>query len=273
MPAVDSEYDELLRVALLAARAGGDKLIEWRGKFSTREKSPADLVTDADLASQRAIAEVVAEHFPSHAFLGEENPGAAGQLLAEPYCWVVDPLDGTTNYVHGFPAFSVSVAVTVEGQLAAGVILDPLRKQVFSAAKGGGAWCNDERLRISRTTKLSDALLAFSLPPQSDGRSPDVLDFVAVVGRVQAIRRIGSAALNLAYVAQGALDGHWARVIHPWDVAAGALLVREAGGIVTASDGAPLDLAHPHFVAAATQELHRELIGVLATSGAAPAGK
>jgi myo-inositol-1(or 4)-monophosphatase len=267
LPNVDSEFDELLHVALLAACAGGDKLIEWRGKFATREKSPADLVTDADVASQRAIASVVAENFPDHAFLGEENPGAIGELLGEAVCWVVDPLDGTTNYVHGFPAFSVSVAAVVEGEIVVGVILDPLRDQVYSAVKNGGSWCNGQRIHTSDTKHLGDALVALSLPPQSDGQSPDVLDFVSLVGRVRAIRRIGSAALNLAYVAQGVLDGHWARVIHPWDVAAGVLLVREAGGEVSGSDGLPFELEHPHFAAAATKPLHAELVDALGQSG------
>lgn len=268
LPAVDSEFDELLHVALLAACAGGEKLIEWQGKFATREKSPADLVTDADLASQRAVASVVADSFPDHAFLGEENPGAVRELLAKPTCWVVDPLDGTTNYVHGFPAFAVSVAVVVAGEVVVGVVFDPIRDHVYSAVKRGGAWCNGERIHTSQRAELADALVALSLPPQADGASPDVLDFLAIVGRCRGVRRTGSAALNLAYVAAGMLDGQWARVIHPWDVAAGVLLVREAGGVVTASDGAPLDLANPHFTAAGTRSLHGQLIEVLAGSGA-----
>lgn len=265
----DSPYGDLLRVAQMAALAGGEKLLEWRGKLETREKSPADLVTDADLASQNAIANVVAEHFPDHAFLGEENPGVVGQLLAKPVCWVVDPLDGTTNYVHGFPAFSVSVAVVVEGVLTAGVVLDPLNDKLFSASRGGGAWCNNQPLRVSETSQLSDSLLAMSLPPQVDRDSPDVLDFVALVTQCRAIRRIGSAALNLAYVAQGVLDGHWARAIRPWDVAAGVVLVREAGGQVAASDGTPFELAQPHFVASASG-IHAQLLTALQASGAKP---
>ena len=269
-PRLDSDFNDLLDVALRAARAGGAELLEWRGKFSTQEKSPADLVTDADVASQRAIAQVVSDRYPGHAFLGEENPGAIRELLSEPVCWVVDPLDGTTNYVHGFPAFAVSVGVVVEGEIAAGVILDPLRDQVFYAARGGGAWCNGQRMACSNTTRLGDALLAFSLPPQSGQQSPDVLDFVSLVGRVRALRRLGSAALNLAYVSQGVLDGHWARKINAWDVAAGVLLVQEAGGCVKASDGGPFNLANPHFAAAATPDLHHDLTEALAASGARP---
>lgn len=264
-----SPHGELLRVALLAARAGGATLLDWQGKFRAREKSPSDLVTDADLASQKAIAQVVAEHYPDHAFLGEENPGDIRRLLDEPCCWIVDPLDGTTNYVHGFPAFAVSVAVTVEGEVVAGVIYDPLHDHAYAAAKGAGAWMNSEPIRVSDSGRLSESLLAMSLPAQADSQSPDVLDFVAVVGCCRGVRRIGSAAMNLAHVARGVLDAHWARAIHPWDVAAGVLLVREAGGVVTASDGGEFDLAEAHFVAS-TPAVHGELLAVLRESGATP---
>lgn len=270
--AVDSPHAELLEVAVEAAKAGGEKLLEWQGKFETREKSPADLVTDADLASQKAIAEVVSRYYPDHAFLGEENPGEIRQLLAQPHCWVVDPLDGTTNYVHSFPAFSVSVAVAIDGQLAAGVIHNPLTGHVWAAAQGGGAWLDGKRIRVRSTDQLSDALVAMSLPPHANSESPDVLDFVSMVGRCRAIRRLGSAALNLAYVAQGVLDAHWARYIHPWDVAAGVLLVREAGGRVTASDGGEFDLASAHLVATAPG-VQGELLEVLSQSGAQPVNR
>ncbi|QDU59162.1 inositol monophosphatase family protein [Aeoliella mucimassa] len=268
LPPTNSPYDDLLRVGLLAAAAGGAKLMEWRGKFTAREKSPADMVTDADLASQKAIREVIATHHPEHAFVGEEDPGQVKQLLEEPVCWVVDPLDGTTNYVHDFPAYAVSIGAVVEGELAAGVIYNPLTGDVYGAARGGGAWCNEQRMQVSETTQLSDALLAMSLPPQARSESPDVLDFVAMVGRARALRRIGSAALNLAYVAQGVLDGHWARMIHPWDVAAGVLLVQEAGGVVSASNGQPFNLAAAHFVVGATAALHAEMVQTLRESGA-----
>ena len=268
IPTTDSPHDDLLRVALLAALAGGEKLVEWQGKFTAREKAPTDMVTDADLASQKAVRETIAAHYADHAFVGEEDPGQVRELLAEPVCWVVDPLDGTTNYVHGFPAYAVSVGVVVGGELAAGVIFNPITGDAYAAARGGGAWCNDRRLHVSDTTQLGKALLAMSLPPQAGKGSPDVLDFVALVSRSRALRRIGSAALNLAYVAQGVLDGHWARMIHPWDVAAGLLLVQEAGGVVSASNGGPFDLAAAHFAAAATSELHTQLVTTLKESGA-----
>lgn len=268
-PNANSPHAELLGVALLAARAGGAMLRDWQGKFQAREKSPADLVTDADLASQKAIAKVIAQHYPDHAFLGEENPGDVRRLLDQPYCWIVDPLDGTTNYVHGFPAFAVSVAVAAEGEVVAGVIYDPVHDHAYAAAKGTGAWLNDESIRVSNSARLDESLLAMSLPAQVDSLSPDVLDFVAVVGRCRGVRRTGSAAMNLAFVARGVLDAKWARAIHPWDVAAGILLVREAGGTVTASDGGEFNLADAHLIAS-TPDIHGELLGVLRESGAVP---
>jgi len=265
----DAPYDELLQVALRAAAAGGEKLMEWRGKFSTREKAPCDLVTDADVAAQRAIADVVGNAFPDHAFLGEEEGGSrkpadVAQLLSEPYCWVVDPLDGTMNYVHGYPAFAVSIGVVAGGKIVAGVIFDPLRERVYSATLGGGAWCNGEKLAVSQTCDLAGALLSMSLPAKVDGRTPDLVDFMAVVEHCQSVRRLGSAALNLAFLAEGALDGFWARQIQPWDVAAGVLLVNEAGGRLTASNGRPFDLANPHFVAANNPSVHTQLLAILA---------
>lgn len=267
------ETDELLHVAELAARAGGDALTDWRGRFTTREKSAADLVTDADEAAQQAIAGVISDHFPDHAFLGEEGPGAIAELLDATVCWVVDPLDGTTNYVHGLPMYSVSVAAVVEGEITVGVVLDPVRDRTYSAARGGGAQCNGQPLRVSDTRQLSQALVALSLPPLVDRHAPDLLDFNDVVGRCQAIRRLGSAALNLAYVAEGLLDAFWARQIHAWDIAAGVLLVEEAGGFASGCDGNRLDLQNAHVLAAGHRDLHAELLAALAQSGKNPGAR
>jgi myo-inositol-1(or 4)-monophosphatase len=256
---------QLLEVAELAARAGAAELMSWRGRFTAREKLPSDLVTEADLASQAAVSRVIGEHFPDHAFLGEENPGSLRDLLAQPICWVVDPLDGTTNYVHGFPAWCVSVAVVVEGTITAGAIYDPLADEMFAGAVGEGATLNGQPMAVSRAERIDQALLAMSLPARVAGpEAPDVRDFLRLVGSCQGIRRTGSAALNLAYVAQGRLDGHWARQISPWDVAAGVLLVELAGGQVTGCDGEPLDLANPHFVVTSSPRLQQAMLAVLA---------
>jgi myo-inositol-1(or 4)-monophosphatase len=169
-------------------------------------------------------------------------------------------LDGTTNYIHGYPHYAVSVAVARGRELLAGVVYDPTLEQCFSAASGGGAWCNGKRLKVSDVARVGAALVAVSLPARVRRDAPDLLDFVEAVQVCQAVRRSGSAALNLAYVAGGALDAFWANQIYPWDVAAGVLLVREAGGIVTARDGSEFDLWRPNFLAAAGAELQRDLL-------------
>jgi myo-inositol-1(or 4)-monophosphatase len=251
---------ELLQVAEAAALAGGAVLRDWQGRFSTREKAPADLVTDADVASQEAIRSVISKRFPKHDFLGEESAEVRWSPNDDKtIAWVVDPLDGTTNYVHRFPFFAVSIAAVQGGSILAGVIHDPLRDDVYRASAGEGAWLGSQRLTTSGITKLSDALAAVSFPAQINEDSPDLLDFLAVLGHCQAARRTGSAALNLAAVATGQLDAHWAWAINPWDVAAGVLLIREAGGTVTAAGGGPFDLWKANFLAASTPELHGEL--------------
>jgi myo-inositol-1(or 4)-monophosphatase len=255
--------NDWLETCEAAARAGGRELMAWRGRFETREKGAADLVTDADVASQQAIQAILAKRFPEHAFLGEEQAAKASSFAADQFAWVVDPLDGTTNYVHGYPNYAVSVALVRGSELLVGVIYDPLHDECFSAAAGQGAWCNRTKLQTSRVTTLPESLVGVSLPARVNRQSPDLLDFVEVVQICQAVRRTGSAALNLAHVASGALDAFWATHIHPWDVAAGVLLIREAGGIVTGRDGSNFDLWKPHFAAAASRELHGELLSRL----------
>jgi myo-inositol-1(or 4)-monophosphatase len=258
----DHLAQELLRVCEDAARAGGRQLLAWLGRFGVQEKGVRDFVTDADHASQEAIRRVVAARFPEHEFVGEEH---ALEVLPESgasMTWIVDPLDGTTNYVHGYPHYAVSVAVARGSELLAGVVFDPVAEKCFVARSGGGAWCDGVRLKVSETRRVSEALVAVSLPARVKREDTDFLDFVEAVLLCQGVRRSGSAALNLAYVASGTLDAFWAAHIHPWDVAAGALLVREAGGVVSGRDGADFQLWRPHFVVAATDELRRELLGV-----------
>jgi len=261
--------EELRDICEQAAAAGAQQLLAWRGRFSAREKSAHDLVTDADLASQRAVRAVIDGKYgldPSsnHGFLGEEDPDP--QQLRKPYCWVVDPLDGTTNYVHDFPCFSVSIAVAQEGELVAGVVLDPLREECFRVAAGLGSQLNGKQISTSTTTALEQSLLAVSFPPDLQADSPDLQAFLQVATRCQAVRRTGSAALNLAYVACGRLDANWAHYIHPWDSAAGVLLVREAGGVITASRGGEFRLQQGDYAASATTELHRALLPLINAS-------
>jgi myo-inositol-1(or 4)-monophosphatase len=249
--------NELLKVCEQAARAGAEELRAWRGCFQSRQKAPRDLVTDADLASEKAVRGVIAAHFPAHGILGEEAP--APEQLELPYCWVVDPLDGTTNYAHGFPCYAVSVAVASGGRLLAGVVYDPEREECFAAGAAEGARLNGQLMAVSKVATLEDALVAVSFPAVVTEHTPDVRAFLNVAPICQAVRRTGSAALNLAYVACGRFDGHWAHQIHPWDSAAGVLLVQEAGGVATGSDGRPYELAAGDYLTAATPALYEAL--------------
>lgn len=259
---------DLLETCETAARAGAAELMDWRGRFETREKAPADMVTDADLASQAAIRSVIAARFPHHLFIGEEKTSQV-EVGDDDCVWLVDPLDGTTNYVHGFPCYAVSVAVARGRELLAGVIYDPLAEEIYVAEQGQGAFCNGARLRTSGVTVVGEALVAVSLPPRAGPDTPDVADLVRVIQESQAVRRTGSAAINLAYVAQGRLDAFWATKIQSWDVAAGVLLVREAGGVVTGRHGGEFDIWQPNFLSAANAALHGGLLRVLRTSGPA----
>ena len=257
---------EFLTVCEEAARAAGAVLLEWQGKFNVREKGPADLVTEADLAAQSCVAEVLLGRFPDHAFLGEESDPIeqqASRAASDRYRWIVDPLDGTTNYVHGLPCFAVSIALEYEGRLLCGTIYDPVADECFIAAAGKGAWLNREPIRTSSVERLSEALVEVSFPPQCDVDGPTVRQFALAMQHAQAVRRSGSAALNLANVAAGRVDAYWSFNTHAWDIAAGALLVAEAGGTVTGPGGSPLDVMTGHVVAAAGPGLHAEIVDML----------
>jgi myo-inositol-1(or 4)-monophosphatase len=261
---------EFLRVCEQAARAAGEVLLDWRGKFEVREKGPDDLVTDADLAAQKRVSEVLLENFPGHAFLGEEsapNEKLPRSAAGAGYRWIVDPLDGTTNYVHGVPFFAVSVALERDGQLVCGTIYDPVAQECFSADAGSGAALNGRPIRTSSVERLADALVEVSFPPQCLRDGPEVRQFALAMEYAQGVRRSGSAALNLAYVAAGRVDAYWSFNTHAWDIAAGALLVAEAGGTVTGPGGAPLDVTSGHIVAAADEALHAEIVQMLRESG------
>jgi myo-inositol-1(or 4)-monophosphatase len=249
---------ELLSVCEEAARAGAEQLKSWSGRIHTRQKAPRDLVTEADLASEQAIRRLVASRFPEHGFLGEEAADM-GQLERE-FCWVADPLDGTTNYAHGLPCYCVSVAVAGKGRLLAGAIYDPALDECFTAAAGQPARLNGQGIHRSRVTALDEALLAISFPNVVTDQSPDLRAFLSVAPHSQGIRRTGSAALNLAYVACGRLDGHWAHEIHPWDAAAGILLIQQAGGVATSVNGGSFNLAAGDYLTASTPELHAALL-------------
>jgi myo-inositol-1(or 4)-monophosphatase len=254
-----------------AARAGGRVLLDWQGRFQAKAKGPKDFVTEADLASQRAIEAVVLGEFPDHAFLGEESTrGDCDSFAArqDDYLWIVDPLDGTTNYVHKLQTYAVSVALAHRGELVAGCVYDPVIDECYLAVRGEGAYLNGQRLATSRCETLEEALVAASFPPVMERGSLEIPRFVEVLHRAQSVRRLGSAALNLAYLAAGRLDAYWATSVKAWDIAAGVLLVREAGGAVSDIAGGELRLFEPLLCASATGALHRELLAALVAAEA-----
>lgn len=262
---------ELARVCEQAARAGGEVLLRYRGKFEVREKAPSDLVTEADIASQAVIRDFVLGAFPDHDFLGEEDDPSIAANSDNEFTWVVDPLDGTTNYVHGLENYCVSVALqqkTPDGvRVIEGAVYDPVRDMSFRATLGGGAFCNEKPIKVSDVNSLNKALVVASLPARVGRESGEVNRFLEVMFNCQAIRRLGSAALNLCYVASGRLDAYWATSVKKWDVAAGLLLVQEAGGVATSLDGGTLDIDKPKFICASTEELHREMVELFAAVG------
>lgn len=253
-----------LAICEAAARAGGSVLQDWVGRFAVSSKGPRDFVTEADVAAQAEVQRIVLGAFPDHGFVGEESAAGAATGGAGEYRWIVDPLDGTTNYVKGIPAYCTSVALARGDELVVGAIYDPLRDECFTARAGGGAWLNGRSIVAAPTATLSEAVVAVSFPAQVDGNSPAVQDFLAVVPHALAIRRSGSSAINLAYVACGRFDAFWVRSIKSWDVAAGLLLVREAGGCVGPFAAGPnLVLDTPAFISASSVRLLDELQRIL----------
>ena len=255
---------DLLTTCEQAARAGGAILLDWVGRFSVREKGPSDLVTQADEAAQEAIQRVVHARFPQHGFVGEEQK--LRQNAEAEFCWYVDPLDGTTNYVHQVPHYCTSVAVAKAGQVVAAAIFDPVSRECYLAERGSGAFCNGERLKTSTTKELSQSLVAASFSSTVDADSVEIEQFVRALLQCQAVRRTGSAALNMCYVAAGRFDCFWALTTKSWDVAAGSLLIEEAGGVVTHWSGEPFGLDRPHPAASATPELHQHFLALLANA-------
>jgi myo-inositol-1(or 4)-monophosphatase len=258
------DENSYLRVCEDAVRAGGQVIQEWAGRIEVRKKGPADLVTQADFASQELIRRIVLGAFPSHSFLGEERePGVAPAARGE-YRWIVDPLDGTTNYVHGVPHYCVSLGLERSGELLVGAVYDPVLDECFTAAAGEGARLNGRPIHVSGVVELSESLAAVGFPPNAPPNAPDLLLFLEMLPRCQAIRRTGSSALNLCDLAAGRFDLYWSYSTHIWDVAAGVLIVREAGGCVTSPTGEPFCLEEASFLAAATPSLHAQLREVAA---------
>jgi myo-inositol-1(or 4)-monophosphatase len=256
-----------LEVCLKAARLGGEVLLDWQHRFQPREKGPKDLVTQADVEAQEAIRECICKSFPDHDFLSEEDAADRKAKGLPPiparqsdFRWIVDPLDGTTNYVHHLPGYAVSIALQRGSEIELGVVFDPLAEETFVAQRGNGATLNGKPLTTTGCQHLAQALIAVSFSPHVSRQSPEIKRFVEILLASQSVRRMGSAALNLCYVAAGRLDGYLATSVSIWDVAGGVLVATEAQGKIAALDGALLNLDRPELLAAASQPLLDELV-------------
>jgi len=247
-------------VALEAAVGAGDAL---RGHFGRvrdiQHKGEVDLVTAADREAEALILRRLASAFPGHRIVAEESGEHPG---GDDFVWYVDPLDGTTNFVHALPHFAVSIGLVAHGELAVAVVHDPMRQETFHASRGRGSFLNGRRIGASAVRRIEEALVATGFSYDRRAASRHLPAFERVLRRAQGIRRAGAAALDLAYVACGRLDGYWESQLKPWDTAAGSLLVSEGGGRVTGHDGAPSGIAHEHIVAT-NGHLHDELRGLV----------
>jgi myo-inositol-1(or 4)-monophosphatase len=250
------------RVAIEIARAAGDLLRrELHGPRRIVFKgSPTNLVTEMDARAEALIVDGLLAAFPGDAILAEERGAQAGRSGRR---WIIDPIDGTTNYAHGLPAYAVSIALEVGGRVQLGVVYDPSHDELYVAERGGGAFCNDTRLAVSTTAALDDSLLTTGFPYDIRVNADNNLKEYAVFAtRSRAVRRFGSAVIDLAWVACGRYDGFWELRLGPWDVAAGGLLVEEAGGRLTSITGEPLDLERPTLVAS-NGRIHDAMLAVL----------
>jgi myo-inositol-1(or 4)-monophosphatase len=242
-------------------RAGEIQLAHFGRAMRVDKKGTIDLVTEVDVAVERMFRALIAERFPDHQVLAEEMGGSA---VAPPGpCWVFDPIDGTTNYAHGLPIFCASLALEVDGAGEVAAVYDPTRRELFTAERGAGAFLNGLPLRVSSAATLVDAMLVTGFPYDVHGRVDEIVGlFGAFVGRARAVRRLGSAAIDLCYVAAGRLDGFWESDLKPWDVAGGSLLVTEAGGRVTNMGGAPFT-SRGGQVLATNGVIHDAMLGVI----------
>ncbi|MBI5575416.1 MAG: inositol monophosphatase [Deltaproteobacteria bacterium] len=259
------ENRDLARFAEETARGAGEILRRNYGKKQTVHfKGEINLVTDVDRQSETFIIGRIRDSFPDHGILSEESSEVTS---SSPYRWIVDPLDGTTNYAHGYPCFCVSIAVEKAGTLSAGAVYDPLLDEMFAAMPGGGAFLNGRPISVSATEKLRRSLLstgfAYDVNTASDNNLGYFQEFVFTG---QAIRRDGSAALDMCYLACGRFDGFWELSLKPWDTAAGLLILKEAGGIATRLDGSPYDIHQPDILAS-NGRIHGQMLDVLKRTG------
>lgn len=252
----------MLNFAIQTAREAGQILLEKFGrKINISMKGDINLVTEADLASEKLIIERIKSYYPKHSILAEES-GNAVVLGDSTWKWIIDPLDGTTNFAHGYPCFCVTLALEHEGKIVIGVTFDPTRNELFAAEKGQGATLNNKQIRVSETEKLGDALLVTGFPynfKQKENFAKSLTNFLL---HSRGVRRDGSAAIDMAYVACGRFDGFWEEGLNPWDVAAGVLLIEEAGGRVSYYDDSPFSIYEPP-ICASNSLIHQEMLQIL----------
>ena len=254
----------MLNFAIETAREAGQILLDKLGKITVSKKGDINLVTEADLASEKHIINKIRSHYPKHAILAEES----GESLAvidgdKRWKWIIDPLDGTTNYAHGYPCFCVTLALEHDGEIVVGVTHDPTRNETFSAEKGQGASLNNKKIRVSDTEKLSEALIVTGFPYDIAQRENFARHLTEMLLKSRGIRRDGSAAIDMAYVACGRFDGFWEEGLNPWDVAAGVLFIEEAGGRVSYYDDSKFSIYKPP-ICASNGLIHDEMLQILA---------
>ena len=240
----------MLNFAVDMARDAGALLVQRLGSAKVSTKGDINLVTEADIAAENLIIERIRSYYPQHGILAEESGEAilVGGKRSD-WKWIVDPLDGTTNYAHGYPCFCVSIALEHAGRLELGVVYDPMREEMFAAERGQGATLNDRKIRVSEVEELNNAMLCTGFPYNVRERPDFAREFANFTMAAQAVRRDGSAALDLAYVACGRFDGFWEDGLSPWDIAAGALLIAEARGRITNYSDQPLDIYNEQVLA------------------------
>ncbi|CAM2986294.1 inositol monophosphatase family protein [Legionella worsleiensis] len=252
--------EPLLNIAVSAARQAGEIIIrhmEQIDRLKITEKNSNEYFSEVDIKAEQAIINAIHKAYPEHGILAEESGFQEGDGES---VWIIDPLDGTSNYLHGFPFFSVSIALKIKNRIEHGVIYDPLRHECYAASRGRGARLNDRRIRVSKQTQLSASLLGTGVPFRNMSLAQRYLPtFEALMGKCAGVRRTGSAALDLAYVASGRIDGFWELGLRPWDIAAGSLLVREAGGLISDTHGGD-DFLQNGDVVAGTPKVFKTLI-------------
>ena len=255
----------MLNIAVKAARRAGaiiNRASQDIGTLTIKSKNFNDFVSEVDVAAERAIIDTLKDAYPSHGFLGEESGSTSHQ---SDFIWIIDPLDGTTNFLHNFPQYCVSIALQHKGEITQAVIYEPNRNDLYTATKGRGAFLNDKRIRVSKCDKLQEALIGTGFPFRDFKYLDDYLQiFKSMIQKTTGIRRAGSAALDLAYVASGALDGFWEIGLSPWDIAAGGLLIQEAGGIVTDLSGQTGWLESGNILVA-SPKIHDDMQAIIAS--------